>query len=630
MNHVTRPRRATIVLLLLIAGVAVYAGCNTVAEISFEIRKFDRVESGGIAAAANACQVDDSRVELRFVLLDQEGNVIRPNDRLETEQVQIGSTFRASDVTLETGRLYSTSEKALVPCPASCQTEADCSNQAGRFCVNNYCLPTQDAEQNPHETCWGYGYELCKPYNQEQGGDVLGRSFETSENVSFCRASCTGDDDCGDGRCVDDGTGQSYCTFNLVGDYCDSSGQCEAGFACEPIDGDPMGRKFCTRTTNVEVIASSLDFISPTTSSDGRNEAFRAVAMVMDNSGSLFGRGVLESDRTVKLDRATDPDLFRIAAAKAFLLNLENKSFSQNTVVSVWSYRGTSDVGVKALTGITDQVPVKPYVSDLRPAGPAHRALDQLSQAGDFGRSNVFIAVQTVAQNLTDNNIDPNVRRPTIILFTDGPDDSVEWTPAAGNEQLAQQQARWDANLEAAITAANGAGAEVFVIHLDSGIGPDGVSVLGPDPGNVHPYALDANGRTGPIPEYARIACETGGQYLYVQDPRALNDVFDLMVNLLGGTWKVDLGVDALANAPTNGPYRLGAGLTINLDNRNKNASFSPLGRQTAYGLIETDDSRPVVFRREGLAPDRPTPGVPDNAGNNGGGNNGGGNNGTE
>jgi hypothetical protein len=628
MNKMKRPGRITIVLLLLVAGVAVYAGCNTVAEISFEIRKFDRVESGGVAASAAACQMDDSRVELRFVLLDQESKVIRPGDRLETEQVELGDTFRASDVTLDTGRIYPTSEKALIVCPAGCQTEADCAGQAGRFCVNNYCLPTQDTEQNPHESCYAYGYDVCKPHVMEQGGDVLGRSFSSNEMVSFCRSSCTDDAECGEGRCVDDGDGANYCTFNLVGDFCDSSGQCEAGFTCEPIDGDPMGRKFCARNTLVEVIPSSLEFISPLPP-DGRAEAFRAIAMVMDNSGSLFGRGVVESDRTVKLDRATDPDLFRIAAAKAFLLNLENKEFSQNAVVSVWSYRGTTDVGVKALTGITDDVPVRPYVSNLQPAGPAHRALDQLSQAGDYGRSNVFIAIQTVAQNLTDNNIDPSVRHPTIIIFTDGPDDSVEWTPAAGNEQLAQQRARWDANLEASITAARSAGAEVFVIHLDTGIGPDGVSVLGPDPGNVRPYPLDANGRTGPIGEYARVACETGGQYLYVQDPRALGDVFDLMVNLLGGTWKVDLGVGALSAATTNGPYRLGAGLTINLDNRNKNASFSPLGRQTAYGLIETDDSRPVIFRREGIPADRPTPGVPGGGGNNGG-NNGEANNGTD
>lgn len=625
MNHIMRPGRATIALLLLVAGVGVAAGCNTVAEISFEVRKFDRVESGGVAAAVSACQVDDSQVELRFVLLDQEGRVIRPGDRLETEQVDVGTTFRAADVTLETGRIYPTSQKALVSCPAACQTESDCSNQTGRNCVNNYCLPTLDPEQNPHEACYAYGYDLCTPFNQEEGGDVLGRPFDTSENVSFCRTSCATDAECGDGRCAEDGDGTRYCTFNLVGDFCDSSGQCDAGFACEPIDGDLMNRKFCTRNTLVEVIPSSLDFVSPLPP-DGRAEAFRAIALVMDNSGSLFGRGVAENDRTVKLDRATDPDLFRIAAAKAFLLNLENKEFSQNAVVSVWSYRGSSDVGVKALTGVTDVDPVKPYVSNLQPAGPAHRALDQLSQAGDYGRSNVFIAVQTVAQNLTDNNIDPGVRHPTIIIFTDGPDDSVEWTPAAGDEQLAQQRARWDANLEAAVTAARSAGAEVFVIHLDTGIGPKGVSVLGPDPANAHPYPLDANGRTGPIAEYARIACETGGQYLYVQDPRALGDVFDLMVNLLGGTWKVDVGVEALATAPLNGPYRLGAGLTINLDNRNKNTSFSPLGRQTAYGLIETDDSRPVIFRREGLDPPRPTPGVPDGAG----GNNGGANNGTD
>jgi hypothetical protein len=509
------------------------------------------------------------------------------------------------------GRLYPVAQKVLVRCPSACSVETDCSNQAGRFCVDGFCLDVQEGG-SPDEACWAYGYEVCRPYSAENG-DALGRSFETSEPVSFCRTSCADDSECGDGACVDLGDG-GYCSFNLLGEFCTAPSDCGAGFTCTAIIGDASSRKFCEKTTNLDVVVGSLDFLSPLPP-DGRNEAFRAVAMVMDNSGSLFGRGVAESDRTVKQSRATDPDSFRLAAAKAFILNLNNKGFSQNTVVSVWSFKGTSSVGVKPLTGLTDQDPVKPYVSDLGPRGPVSRALDGLNSAGDYGRSNVFVAIKTVAQNLTDNKIDPSVRLPTIIVFTDGPDDSVEWTPAAGNDDLRQQDARWDANLEAAVSAATSAGAQVFIIHLDAGIGPDGVGVLAPDPLNVRPYPIDADGRTGPISEYARIACDTGGQYLYVKDPRALHDMFEIMVYLLGGTWKIDISIDALPSVPSNGAYRLGASLTVNLDNRSESWSFSPLGRQTADGLIETDDSRPVVFRREGIEQSRPTPGVPEGVG---------------
>ena len=158
---------------------------------------------------------------------------------------------------------------------------------------------------------------------------------------------------------------------------------------------------------------------------------------------------------------------------------------------------------------------------------------------------------------------------------------------------------------------------KVFIIHLDRAIGSEGLAALAPDPFNPVPFARDAQGRTGPISEYSQIACATGGQYIYVTDPFGLNFYFDLLTDLVGGTWKVDIAIEALDSVATNGAYRFGSNVSVNLDSRTESFFLSPYGIQTSLGQIETDDSRPVVFKREGL--DAQT-GGDENGGNNDGG----------
>ncbi len=625
-------RRAALLALLTLAVVSGAIGCDTVAEISFDIRKFDRAQASGVAQM-QACQGDDSEVELRFTLLDQESNVIRPGDQLATTTVST-STFRAEDIDFREGRLYSTTPRALVLCASPCEVNSDCPGSFAQNCINGFCVEDEngngmldEGESTPHDACAPAGLTYCGAFDEEV--DQLGRPFQPQTGVSFCRASCDNDGDCGEDRtcvarmtcsisgiaCTDGGDecddeetceNTSYCSLGVQGDFCENNADCGSGFDCSPIDGDIDARNICERDTNIEVRPGSLEFESPLPDGNG-TEAFRAVSIVMDNSGSLFGRGVIEDDRTVRISRATDPNLVRIAAAKSFLDSLSSKSFKQNTVVSVWSFRGESNIGVRPLTGNIDAEIPNPYVANVE---LAKSALDNLGLGGEFGRSPVYEAIEASAKNFNDLQI--NQRKKTIIVFTDGPDDSETITVGADSSERDVARSQWEENLNNAISQAQMADAEVFILHLDAGLNPDGLAQTAADPRNAVPYPRDANGRTGPIAEYARIACETEGQYIYVAAPEALNFYMNLLVSMLGGTWRVNIGVDALGAASIpNGAYRLGANMTVTLDGRLDNFSLQPFGVEDfVTGTIESDDTRPILFRREGTEPAPAIPGL--------------------
>lgn len=564
-SYSSRTARWTLYALALLTFTGSLS-CDTVAEISFSVRKFDRVASPGFGKVT-ACQEDDTNTELRFMLLDQSGDTIVPGALLESTAIDSGSyaPFTADDVNVTEGRLYSTSPKALVRCD---------ENYVGE--------PDGDGNIPPQFDCVTAGLDLCQPIGPD---DDLGIDFTAGSG--FCRASCGGDADCPSGKCVTDADG-NYCAIKIPSDICEDTGDCASGFGCEEFEGADV--KLCTRDTTIQTIRGSLDFISPPA------DAPRAIAIVMDNSGSLFGKGVSDQDSTVVSDRATDRIKNRIAAAKAFLINLKNKSYKENTVLALWSFTGESQLSVRAETGSIDSDPVKPYVLSV---DVVRNALQDLALESNFGRSNVYDALTVVAENMNDIQLVPS-RQATIILFTDGPDDSVTTFEGADEADISAARDRARAKYEGALDALETAGAQVIIVHLDHGIGPDGLAALAPDPINAMPVPRDANGRTGPLAEYGDIACRTGGYYLYATDAHGLTEQFNTITALLGGTWKVDVGLETVENIDFNGPYKVSGVLDVSLDNKEKSYFFSPLGNRNSTGIIAEDDSRPVIFKREG------------------------------
>lgn len=558
-----RPGRKPVTLpfLVLVLLLAASVGCDTVAEISFDIRKFDKVVSPG-PAHISSCSEDDTSSQMRFMLLDQSGKVIRPGAQLANGTLD-GTSFTANDVTVRDGIIYPVHGRDLVRC------------DPGKV----------DEEGNPDPSdCTTAGLDICLAY--DPATDDLGEEFAPTSggDVGLCRTACANDGDCASGSCEGGG-----CSIQMESDYCSTDADCPSGFECNPLDST-SSLKLCSESTDVTVKAGSLAFLSPPD-----DNALRALSIIMDNSGSINGKGVTEDDSTVRINRATDPFDARIAASKLFFLNLQNQSYKASTIISVWSFRGETASGVTPHTG--DPAAGNPFVVNTQ---VANNALDQINQASDFGRSNVFIALEEVANNGIELGITRS-RAWTIVLFTDGPDDSVVVDPDEEEDTREFARMQWQSNFQRALDAAVEAGATVHIIHLDKALGADGMSELKPDPENAMPFSRDAQGRFGPLAEYAQITCATGGNYIYVRDPAALNEKFDLLTDMLGGMWKVDVSIDTLARATVpNGPYRFGGTLTVSADDSPDSYFMTPLGDESAFGLPDKDDSRGLIFKRQG------------------------------
>ncbi|MEL6180910.1 MAG: vWA domain-containing protein, partial [Myxococcota bacterium] len=368
--------------------------------------------------------------------------------------------------------------------------------------------------------------------------------------------------------------------------------------SCEPIPGN-SSRALCMAETTIEPTPESVELVTPDPSN---GEADWAVSIMMDNSGSLVGEGVSEDDSSVVLARATDRGGFRISSMQQFvnLLNdTESRPWGENMALGLWSFRGETSAGVQPETGelATGNTPANPYTFNRQ---VITQALTELRRQAEFGRSNVFTALQVVAENFRDLPGTANRER-AIILFTDGPDDSeVVFIEASDEDRQRAKDARQQ-KLEDAISILQEQQIQVFVVHLDTAIGPEGVAAVQADPFNAQPYPRDGDGRFGPLDEYARIACATNGQYVYVPNPERLNRVMELLVDQFGGTWGVNVGIESLEQTQLeNAPYQLGTIMQVTLGDEGR-YFFSPLGNTSS--AIGSSDNRPAVFKRQGGAP---------------------------
>lgn len=114
-----RAARVALPLLLLSATV----GCDTVAEISITTRNFTQIDSSGLVNALN-CQETDVNVTVRFTPLDEQGLIIKPNERIGDGTLLIegvGANFDSDDIEFST-------QSVLYPSPdQECVGDGDCT-----------------------------------------------------------------------------------------------------------------------------------------------------------------------------------------------------------------------------------------------------------------------------------------------------------------------------------------------------------------------------------------------------------------------------------------------------------------------------------------------------------------------
>ena len=222
----------------------------------------------------------------------------------------------------------------------------------------------------------------------------------------------------------------------------------------------------------------------------GEGAPGRAVALLMDNSGTLKGRG---DDCVPNPPEATDrrPDGTedsRIAAAKDLVWALDDGA----DFVGLYTFDTAGSSGVQSVTEVElSAAGTQGFVSDLDSVEDVVLKISRHVACG--AGSPVWDAVVRAADDLrelaTSRRLDP-----VIVLFTDGAPDSS------------------DAQLSDAIEAVVGDPGKpeddipVFLAHLDN------TSVMDPPVGRYEAYET--------------LACVSGGAYFHLDDPSKLDQLF--------------------------------------------------------------------------------------------------------
>jgi hypothetical protein len=103
----------------------------------------------------------------------------------------------------------------------------------------------------------------------------------------------------------------------------------------------------------------------------------------------------------------------------------------------------------------------------------------------------------------------------------------------------------------------------------------------------------DDNGRIGPVDEYAQIACETGGSYMYFPDVESLGEKINFLPYAMDGLWEVPLTLDAYnrGELPAGEPFNIQAEFQVTIDGLQRSKNLSQDG-------LYYDDRR-VLFAGE-------------------------------
>lgn len=232
---------------------------------------------------------------------------------------------------------------------------------------------------------------------------------------------------------------------------------------------------------------------------DRKNDA-RLIVFAVDHSGSLIGEDLVNGG--VDINSATDIRDERIAFFRTLVGQL-----SPSVFLSLVSFQG--------------QLPIiDDGENNDGPAVPTRNRDIIIGALTDLesGSSGTTPLSRTLADTLTSVLL-PNIKKPNgdndlngaLVLFTDG----VETGDPTDTDDRA--------GLDKAIADYKAAGVPVFVVQLE------------PPPSAGYPLGRDA--------KLVELACATGGEHIFVEDPKEFTDprsnLPNLLKNRLRGAWKV-------------------------------------------------------------------------------------------
>jgi hypothetical protein len=391
---------------------------------------------------------------------------------------------------------------------------------------------------------------------------------------------------------------------------CQSEADCPAGYKCAAA-GLPGAAPQCT-------VQTGFEFVPRTVRSEvdnGLNDTRQLVTILIENSTSLDGRlptpvsGYFdengERDAFADPARATDPTLIHREAIKNFSVGIASVADPQNTSVSIWQYSGTAGPRVRPLTGGGPGDLDDFFVNDLSVGEAVIDGMpNPINQPG-----NMYQAVNEVLnKDLTLDKYDGYEK--FLFIFTDGANEVYD--PNATLDSVRQRLVD--------------EGIKTYIVHLDNQIDSsllrdlpsyyEGAPACAGDadcenfetcrPATVyaqtegepvtqtpvsHCMPNYVDGRLGPIDGYADLACQTGGNYIYVSEPELMRQWWRNLPNVINGLFSVEADLSAYENQEVEpGFYRISATILGLLGAGSLEQNFS-----TPAGTRVSADSRPIV-----------------------------------
>jgi hypothetical protein len=558
-NWADKIRRSGIAVAAIgvIGSLAMAAsGCDTVALISFSDRSFTNIHSSGFTppqsspANPDACAGvgNDGDMRVRFVLADNNGGPIRLGEAVDKTSVELSgdSVEMANSALMEVSDSGACTDGSTCSTGFSCSTAPELPQDATMACVQ-----PDDAFTVPSDS---EAVQFVADVDEHQ---VYGLLMENS-------GSLTGWNPPGSGNSWD-----------------------------KNADGD---------TADPEDAGAQQGRLGRTIATDFKVDRFGAVLKAQSSWITAYLLAKEEGRKTLfGLWSFNETRLDPTSHVEPNTANDSHWTEDGRTVgQAITDYQSEAEVGSRAnvyeaMNNLIDEQYTRQAMEDrgLARPGSVDKQLVVFVDGYDDMRENDGVNIDGLIEKATQNNVrlfivhlDPKLDEPESLredpLYPSKQDPCTDDSTCKNYEVCAKPRGY-------------------------SAPGDDDVTI--PDGANydlTKTYCIprrDDFGRTGPIDDYARLACATGGGYMYVPSVEAIDENLSWTPLALDGLWeaKVESGAISRGNAQPGAPLRIHSDMIVNVTGNSRTYQFSQLGNLSTGGDSNSDDfdSRGVVFTAE-------------------------------
>jgi hypothetical protein len=525
-------------MLALMVGATALTGCDTVARLAFLDNEFNDVQTLGLTPPAGSCGgTTNGDAVMRFVLLDSQRSSIGPEDSLGSQQVDFGR----SSLTL--------SNAALFELP-----DVECSSGACEQATSMACQVSDSSYDEALARC-----------NKATGISSLDPKFVGSRDKDL--------------------------VFTLLVENTASL----------------TGR-----------LPASVAQLFPDRDGDGVTD------------GQWSTQGLQEPERATDTFNSRSTLVSQLQTSWKAMATRALKSRNREAWFGMWTFGGASSSLVSMLPGESQLV--RTGSGAAQDDGQVDQAVSKYFSTSvrteEAGIYEAMLAIITSSDRLAKPELDGADK--LLVVFVDGPDELRR--PALSADKVIEE--------------AKAKGVKIIVVHLDSPVklmssagepyfvdlpsyvekqdpcmadsecnnfeecrpttgyatqqGQSPEQPIGLDLSKSYCHIKrDSRGRVGPVDEYSRIACETGGGYIYVPSPglgSELGTRAGWLPFVQDGLWEVPVALDALTRgdvAPDQG-YKVQVNVSATVLGVQKPQSMSQLGLELGEG--DARDSRMILF----------------------------------